>query len=65
VKYIVILHEVCVPRISDDDLFLADVFLAEELTSDEAEGGLNPAVGSFGVWISTDCLFLKIYYEIY
>lgn len=49
-KYIVILHEVCVPRISDD-LFLADVFLAEELTSDEAEGGLNPAVGSFGVWI--------------
>lgn len=50
-KYIVILHEVSVPRISDEDLFLADVFLAEELTSDEAEGGLNPAVGSFGVWI--------------
>jgi hypothetical protein len=50
VKYIYNLDEVCIPRISDEDLFLADVFLAEELTSDEAEGGLNPAVVSFGVW---------------
>jgi hypothetical protein len=48
---VIILHKICIPGISDVALFLADVFLTEEPVSDVAEGGLSPAVGSFGVWI--------------
>lgn len=44
-------------------LFLADVFLAEEVKSGVAEGGLSPAVGSFGVlicsWLSVSVNIVK------
>jgi hypothetical protein len=46
----IIMHRICIPRVSDVALFLA-VFLAEELVSDVAEGGLNPAAGGLGVCI--------------